>query len=296
MRQFLFVIIVLCTVNMLMAQNPDKIIFSHKYHIEEVEAECASCHELASNSLSITDNLLPEMATCYDCHDESDTKCGYCHTNIDEPGMVPRYASFNSKFPHKTHTTDGTNCLSCHEGIPLKKVVGTFHLPSSVSCASCHEPADYKDEKVKCLTCHNKDMNFLPSDHAVNWPKDHGVMDQLGDNTCSHCHQTSYCQSCHEGDNLDRKVHPLNFKSTHGRMAKGNKENCLTCHQEQMFCLDCHQTQMVMPKNHSYVNWSNRVTGNGGRHAKEAKFDFDNCQSCHNDAYSDNVCITCHGN
>ncbi len=279
-----------------LAQPADKIIFSHQFHLSEADAECSSCHGKATESQAVSDNLLPEMQTCYDCHDEDDTECSQCHSNPDEAGLAPRNKKLAAKFTHKVHLSEKIACLDCHQGIAAKTETGTFHRPGSEKCTSCHGEIDFKEEQAKCLTCHEKGMDFIPSSHVVNWPKDHGLNQQFGNGNCSHCHQVSYCQNCHEGDNLDHEVHPLNFRLTHGNSAKANKQNCMTCHEEQMFCLDCHQTQMVMPKNHSYVNWSNRIPGNGGRHAKQAKFDFDNCMSCHNDAFTDNVCVTCHGN
>jgi hypothetical protein len=98
---------------------------------------------------------------------------------------------------------------------------------------------------------------------------------------------------CHEGDNLDRQAHPLNYRNNHGIDARANKENCITCHRDLSFCNDCHQMEMVMPNNHSYAGWSNRT--NGGLHARAAQMDFDYCQTCHSDLSGDVVCITCHG-
>lgn len=293
---YTFTLLFCCIVAQGLAQAPDKIIFSHEFHISEADVECSSCHENVTTSKKTSDNLLPEMETCYNCHDEDDTPCSQCHTNPDEADVAPRNRAFKAQFSHEKHLAQNVPCLDCHTGMDKKTEVGTFHIPASATCTNCHGEADYKEEQIKCITCHSKDMDFTPASHVVNWSKDHGLNQQFGNSDCSHCHQNSYCQNCHQGDNLDREVHPLNFRLTHGNNAKANKQNCLTCHEEQLFCLDCHQTQMVMPKNHSYVNWSNRIPGNGGRHAKEAKFDFDSCMSCHNDAYTDNVCVVCHGN
>jgi len=275
---------------------PDKIIFSHKFHIEEVEAECKSCHEGALTSLQPLDNLQPEMETCYSCHDEEETDCGLCHTNPDEPDISKRYTNYKSNFPHQKHISDESNCLVCHSGIENQEEYGKSYVPGNDLCASCHESADYTEEKIKCLVCHEEKFRFVPADHRLNWKKDHGIKAQIASTSCNHCHQKHYCQTCHEGDNLDHIVHPLNFRYNHGLSARGNKENCLSCHQEQAFCMECHQIEMVMPKNHSYVNWSNRIPGNGGRHALEAKYDLDNCLSCHKDAFADVICATCHGN
>lgn len=289
-----FVLIILATC--LQAQQKDKIIFSHKLHVQDQEVECLDCHGKVTESVKSTDVLLPDMQTCYNCHDEDETPCSKCHTNPDDPGVAPRLKGFKSKFPHKMHVKeDGSNCLSCHKGVDQSTMVGALHLPKKEQCNTCHQGADVATNRIQCLTCHQANMNLTPVSHRVNWQKDHGVVEQAGTQVCTHCHQNNYCVTCHEGDNLDHKVHPLNFKYTHGIMAKGNKENCLTCHQEEAFCVDCHRSQNVMPKNHALPNWSNRIKGDGGEHAREAQIDFDTCLSCHNDAYADVVCVKCHG-
>ncbi len=273
----------------------DQIIFSHRLHVAEQEIGCLDCHQKAMESESQTDVLTPEMQTCYNCHDEDETPCATCHTNADESGIGQRLEGFKSRFPHKMHLNEeGTNCLLCHKGVESSAAAEGFHLPSREICNVCH-PADYGENKAQCLTCHEANMNFTPVTHRLNWVKDHGIVQQQDENSCSHCHKNSYCTNCHEGDNLDRKTHPLNYRFTHGLAAKGNKENCLTCHQEFAFCVDCHRRERVMPKNHSLPLWSNRIKGDGGEHAREAQIDFDTCMSCHNDAYADVVCITCHG-
>ncbi|MGD9897795.1 MAG: cytochrome c3 family protein [Calditrichaceae bacterium] len=286
-------IVMFCLTGFANAQAPDQIIFSHQLHAEDVGAACTDCHANASSSLSQTDNLLPAMETCNSCHDPDEVECAMCHTNTDEPGVAQRVVDYGSKFPHKTHVSGDKNCLTCHQGIDKKEKVGSSHIPDNQVCATCHENPDYSENKQACLSCHESDMKFVPETHRLNWKKDHGMMSQT--TSCNHCHQNSYCTTCHEGDNLNREVHPLNFRQTHGMQAKGNKDNCLTCHEEFSFCIDCHQTERVMPQNHAFANWSNTVPGNGGRHARVGRSDFDNCMSCHNDAYTDVVCVTCHG-
>lgn len=272
----------------------DELIFSHQYHAEEIGASCTDCHGAVGSSEKSAENLLPAMETCYDCHDEDETECTLCHTNSDNAEEEPRVVDFAAQFSHKIHIDAGEDCLACHEGIDKKNRVDEgYHLPSGMVCTDCHGSADFKEDEKQCLSCHGYDFAFKPADHTINWNKDHGVSWQIKSNSCSHCHSNNYCISCHQGDNLDRDIHPLNYRTTHGIEAKANKENCLTCHQEFQFCNDCHQIEMVMPKNHSYASWTNFT--NGGLHAKQAQYDFDYCQSCHSDANSDIVCIRCHG-
>lgn len=282
----------------IMAYSPKPdLIFSHKFHGEEAEALCTDCHETVLGSNMPSDNLLPAMETCYKCHDEEDTECSVCHVDPDAAREVRRIVSLKAKFAHAKHAQSDNDCLQCHEGVNLDETPeANLHIPSNQVCSDCHGMADYLEEQNLCLQCHDREFQFKPTDHTNMWQKNHGLVAQLNQSTCNHCHQISYCIECHEGDNLDRIVHPLNFRNSHGIQAKGNKDNCLTCHQEFAFCIDCHRNEMVMPKNHSYANWSNTIDGEGGRHAREALYDFDVCMSCHNDAYSDNICANpgCH--
>ena len=290
---FLFICILLIWTASGFAQQ-DQLIFSHKFHQEDAGASCVDCHSAVNNSQKVSDNLLPAMETCYTCHDEDDTDCDVCHTLPDEAAEVKRITEFAVNFAHKTHIDEGQECVTCHTGIVDKEnSTAGYHLPSGVVCTDCHGTSDFTDEKTQCMACHGKEFDFKPANHTVAWGKDHGISWEIESNSCSHCHSRSYCIDCHQGFNLDRVIHPLNYRNSHGIDAKANKQNCLTCHREFSFCNDCHQIEMVMPKNHSFASWSN--TTNGGMHAREAQYDFDYCQTCHSDANSDVVCVRCHG-
>lgn len=298
MKKYVLILAIFMFIGIIVANsqqsNQSNLIFSHRFHAQEVEASCTDCHETVLESNAASDNLLPAMQTCYNCHDEEDTACTYCHVNPDQAREVNRIVSFKAKFPHSKHAESDSDCLKCHEGISLDETAeGALHIPSNQICSDCHGTADYVEQQDLCLQCHERDFRFKPEDHTKMWQKNHGLVSQIEASSCKHCHQNNYCIQCHEGDNLNRLAHPLNFRNNHGIQAKGNKDNCLSCHQEFAFCIECHKTEMVMPKNHSYANWSN--TKEGGRHAREALYDFDSCLSCHNDAYSDNICLRCHG-
>ena len=223
-----------------------------------------------------------------------DTECNYCHTNPDMAEEETRITGFVAKFSHKTHIGGGAECVTCHQGIEEKeKPAEGYHIPVGSICTDCHGTSDYVEYKEQCITCHGGEFTFKPANHTVYWNKDHGISWQMETNSCDHCHSKMYCVNCHQGDNLDREIHSLNYRTTHGIDARANKENCVTCHQELSFCNDCHSIEMVMPRNHSYVGWSSGP--GGGLHAREAQYDFDYCQTCHSDANSDVVCVRCHG-
>ena len=73
---------------LLFAQDVE-LIFSHKYHAEEVEAECTDCHNAGESALA-ADNLLPNMETCYNCHDE-DAECTVCHKDPQRDRIPENY-------------------------------------------------------------------------------------------------------------------------------------------------------------------------------------------------------------
>jgi len=290
MKKVIFIVITLAavlTLSYLLFAQKLELIFSHKYHAEEVEAACADCHNVAESTVA-TDNLLPNMDGCYTCHDK-DEECTKCHQDPDNAIVYPRITNYIAKFSHKQHSGDLFNCDMCHAKVAASENIFDKHLPKMGTCTECHSTMSQDDY---CYICHAKGEDLKPADHQLNWTQEHGMTAQTARDECSSCHQEKMCLECHQGDNLDQKVHPLNYVNNHGMYAKGNKENCLTCHEEMAFCMDCHRQRMVMPKNHAMANWSNTSTGGG--HARAAKMDFDTCLSCHSDAAGDPVCIVCH--
>lgn len=253
--------------------------FSHQLHGEDgAGSVCADCHDGATSSDSAADNLLPTAAVCEGCHDLSD---------IGDVSTLLPVESVVSKFPHDIHATDD-NCLVCHEGVDQKDAVTEkSHLPGQSECATCHASADFVEAPETCESCHSADMNFVPTTHIGDWSKSHGLAGAMDADACSHCHQSSYCENCHEGDNLDGETHPFNYVYTHGLRARANKDNCTTCHVDNAYCVECHQASLVTPLNHM-GNW-----GSGEVHGKRAKYDLDYCQICHNAEFSSYGC-DCH--
>ena len=290
MKKIIFLIIVLSTAlimsYLLFAQDLE-LIFSHKYHAEEVEAACTDCHKADESALP-ADNLLPDMDGCYTCHDEEE-ECTKCHQDPDNAIVYPRITDYIAKFSHKQHSGDKFSCETCHKNVSHSENIMDKHLPKMGKCVECHTTLSQDDY---CFICHKQEENLKPADHTLVWAKEHGIAAQTERDECGLCHHQNMCLDCHMNDNLDHNIHPLNYVNNHGLYAKGNKDNCLTCHEEMAFCMDCHRQRMVMPRNHAVANWSNTTTG--GAHARAAKLDLDSCISCHSDAAGDPVCIQCH--
>jgi len=265
-----------------------ELIFSHKLHTEEVEAECSACHAAADTSTQAAENLLPDMETCYQCHDE-DAECSMCHKDPDNAIAYPRIIDYIDFFPHEKHLANNIECITCHTGVEKSEDIFAKHLPSMQNCVSCHKDIEAVDY---CYACHSKQKDLEPIDHKTNWVAVHGLNSYTDEENCKMCHTETQCLDCHQGDNLDRQVHPLNFVNNHAIEAKSNNDKCYTCHEEEAFCQDCHREQFVLPRNHSFVGWSNKTTG--GKHKMAAQMDLDNCLSCHSDAEGDPVCADCH--
>lgn len=266
-----------------------ELIFSHKYHISEIETSCADCHAPAKDSKLSTDNLLPDMETCFTCHD-SEGECTLCHKDPDNAVAYPRIEKYIAYFPHALHLQKEQNCEACHPDVAKSENIFDKHLPAMAACTQCH--TDLADENY-CGQCHASSENLRPTDHKNSlWLTQHGPTSYCESNNCQACHTNRYCLECHQGDNLDRKVHKFNFINNHGLQAKANKMTCLTCHEEQSSCNDCHRQRMVMPRSHAAASWA--IPGTGGLHARKAKFDLDSCISCHSDVNGNPVCIMCH--
>jgi len=259
------------------------LIFSHKFHAEEADADCEACHGKATESVNANDDLLPEMETCYDCHDE-EMECTSCHKNGEEPVLLPRINNYVAHFSHKAHIDRKTECITCHEGITKKDVVTAgMHLPTMKNCMQCHKVPQSTEG---CYLCHDKNETIVPANHMENWKRSHGAYAETRNEDCNTCHQQNYCIDCHQGDNLMNQSHPPDFILSHSGSYLARETSCFKCHQNINYCIECHTTiNYILPISHSNPNWATQ-------HAVEARIDYDRCTVCH--ASGDDVCLQCH--
>lgn len=263
--------------------------FSHQLHVVEQELECVDCHEGVEISVKGTDDLLPAMSVCIDCHEGDEIK-------LDNPEGLPRIDRYNEKFSHKQHAEAGEDCMSCHADVVQKELVDAYTLPTMSSCMDCHEN---RAVTIECASCHQPFENLRPMSHRDDFTHHHGQLarsdarQMSADMSCATCHKNDFCQECHEGDNITRVVHPLNYEFTHAIEAQGKEKDCATCHTERQFCFDCHRDNQVLPHNHT-VGWVNNFPNDGGRHKVEAMNDLEACLSCHENNAQE-ICQSCHG-
>jgi hypothetical protein len=266
-------------------EKPDRIRAAHPVHAAAGIA-CETCHP-AGTSQAGTDNLLPEMDTCAECHDIADeTTCSQCHANPQAAAAAPRVTTMVQKFSHAKHLGQGTDCAACH-GAAAKSEP---QLPEKALCRRCHETAS---GRADCALCHAENEALRPATHTDQWLALHATEARVDESRCLVCHTQTDCQECHAGDNVRPRVHPLNFAYDHALAARSGEATCSACHEDAQFCQGCHLANYVMPENHSRADW---VAGPlGGRHAEEAGFDLESCVACHDGGQASPVCARCHG-
>ncbi len=270
--------------------------FSHKLHVVTQEIECETCHSSVNESVAGTDDLLPDMETCADCHDvEDEETCSTCHKTPGEIEALPRIQAYSPKFSHKRHLSSGITCITCHQSITKDTTGQLVDLPLMKQCVSCHQQ---KIVSASCQTCHQPGDNLKPKSHGQGFIHEHALLatttmqDPTTQLNCTSCHSDNYCQDCHEGDNLTRRTHPLNYEYTHSFDARANERECLSCHEDRSFCADCHQENNVLPHSHT-AGWA--IPEVGGRHKEEAQGNLDYCMTCH-EQNADRICTVCHKN
>lgn len=260
--------------------------FSHKVHVVDNEVECITCHAQAEESESGKDDMLPSKAICNDCHEADE---------VGNPEMLPRVDDYSAMFSHKQHLSSGLECETCHVSVAKAETAEEYVLPDMLDCMSCHTTKAVSNE---CSTCHLPSESLLPVSHTPNFKHNHGdlaraqVKDISADMSCTTCHTQNFCQNCHEGDNLDRLTHPLNYETTHALEAQSRQKECSVCHMDRSFCIECHSERQVMPHNHT-AGWVNNLRSDGGRHSSEALNDIESCIACH-EQNAAQTCQPCH--
>ncbi|MFH1863281.1 MAG: hypothetical protein ABH878_10780, partial [bacterium] len=205
----------------------------HFLHVSEQGLACADCH---ARSTAI------EQETCPTCHDAVDfdellaTFRGTM-TTASAPQRLPELIMHHEKHPVEVA------CQQCHHRFETIGAVPIRENLSMQDCMICHSD---RNGPLKCAVCHGTDSPEPPLNHHADFRKNHGIAAASNQQDCALCHQEAYCQDCHEGINLQGRIHPLNFEQTHFLEALGQTQDCLVCHETRQFCVDCHRQRMVL--------------------------------------------------
>ncbi len=214
---------------------------SHAAHIERTKENCAACHKSLPDPLR--KNISPPtMASCLECHEHQveyrDGRCGGCHLDLKRYPLVPiSLFSHQGDFVHEhgraaRSAPDG--CAQCHEQ--------TF-------CADCH--AKTVATRIEVKLPERVDADFI---HRADYVGRHAVEARADSALCSRCHGTSFCDSCHQAQNLTpfgsspRDPHPPGWSfpgsaNFHGPEARRDIASCASCHDQgaRSICVDCHR-------------------------------------------------------
>lgn len=216
--------------------------FDHAGHLDYLDGgDCLTCH------LADADSIVPEQKVCLECHDDSDLE------GLEFPGLI----------------THGISWSLNHRQAAKSK---------SIDCSSCHQQSD-------CLQCHtagfademgafgNSMLNVHRSDFSVSHPLAARTNPQL----CSSCHETDFCNDCHNEFNRNqlagashrRSFSDLTVVPTGPAHEQFDDSQCQSCHRDS-----------VLPRH----EWTRS-------HAREARKNLVTCQACHPEGQT---CLKCH--
>ena len=288
--------------------------FSHRMHLNKGKMEDAaghhvSCTDCHTRDATTRDPVLPGHAQCVVCHAKIEslpmTKCGGCHLqrNVEiKRGRI--FITGDLTFHHATHEVDKTGapvaCTTCHSDVDRSSSREDMAVPAMERCAQCHEDSRRSPERVRmenCKTCHaaiasgvapldHQVTGALPSDHTIEFRRDHDREASAPNANCRFCHQElsgkkeDSCFQCH---NVMRpRDHVMAFRDDHGREAEADGKRCATCHAPET-CAACHS---IPPPSHTPL-----AQFRLGGHAAQARFGLTACLTCHT---YEQTCSQCH--
>jgi len=284
-----------------MIQKKSKLLFSHKFHIDEENLECMECHkgfeEIDYSFQSSQAN--PPMMQCYSCHNDNSVAtnaCEACH--ISTVDLLPdnhKTASFfkNHKF---TAMAANADCAMCHDNVFCEDCHVSTNVITETNLAdnfyTPYSPHTYIDNEKKQV------INRV---HDLNYRFLHGIDAKGKTMECQTCHETeTFCAACHASNNEDFASSGIlpashlapNFVmigvgsggGEHSRLARRDIERCASCHDVQgadANCIMCHVDpdgiKGTNPKTHT-INFMSSTNGDWHNDAGSV------CYNCHTDA------------
>jgi hypothetical protein len=246
---------------------------NHAKHIDLVKEDCATCHTQLPEPFR-TAATVPRMSDCLGCHGHAEeyaqNQCAGCHPTLNRVALKPL-----SDFSHQG------NYVRRH---------GADARSSAQTCAQCHD-------QTFCSECHAKTVSNrievkFPEEvaaqfiHRGDFLGRHAIEASGNEASCRKCHGNTFCQSCHDSQNLTpvaanpRDPHPVGWTlpgsgDFHGEAARRDIASCQSCHDQgrRSNCVSCH-----------------RVGGLGGNpHPASWLAHHD-----HREIQSSGMCTTCH--
>jgi len=156
------------------------------------------------------------------------TECNSCHK---AEGVAPNHTADWGREHRLLASKGGHNCAQCHD---------------QSYCLDCHSGGGIDTS----LTKQNYRADFIPKSHRSDFINIHPIKALDNPQTCSRCHEASFCSDCHNRfpkGSLRIKSHlrsgnsqSFNWTSEHAAEARRNLQSCQTCHPEGDVCTSCH--------------------------------------------------------
>lgn len=241
-------------------KEKSELIFNHKFHIENQNMECESCHkgltEVDYSWQAVAAN--PPMENCYSCHNDkslASNACESCH--ISTANLYPqnhKVARFINTHKFSAQMV-GANCAMCHDN----NICEECHIATNV-ITEVNLRNDFYQPYYSSNFVDGSRQQAIRRVHELNYRFTHGFDAKGKTSECQSCHQVeNFCASCHAAENTDFAY------------------------------------SGIMPATHLKPNFFTLGVGTGGGlHATLAKRDIERCTSCHDVNGGDAVCITCH--
>ncbi|MEI7706224.1 MAG: cytochrome c3 family protein [Deltaproteobacteria bacterium] len=235
--------------------------FDHSAHLPRlkgVKDECLVCHSKIAEPGTFK-VLTPPMSVCTDCHNHKQDyavgRCTPCHRDLK---------AYEKPLQNYSHEAAW---LETH---------GKWAKASVNTCTACHD-------QTMCSQCHTATTRPMPPSvqfpekvtaefiHRGDWISRHAIEQQADPTSCTKCHGTGYCQSCHAFQNVapggsanSLRPHPQGWISIHGQAARQNILSCAACHNQgaQSICVACHSTGRVNPHPPGWKGTRAQIGGN----------------------------------
>jgi cytochrome c nitrite reductase small subunit len=271
---------------------------------------CNVCHEMRADVQAWKKSSHAEV-TCIACHSEGGTVKFLLHkaASLKEPylhftGNFEKPINAQGKYGREMSNEPCRRCHSLNRKITPSEGVIIDHLKheqEGITCVTCHnrvghpEMRGYLGEKLNKSDGGNQ-VSLRPGKEIEIPPETRPYQDRTRMRFCMQCHTgrkneaPKECKTCHPpgfelkpADHSDPAWLPSGeqlrtIRAAHGREAKTDIGNCVSCHQQKS-CNDCHQSPMPHPATWKKV------------HGKEGKAGVEKCIACHTQP---NFCQACH--
>lgn len=242
-----------------MVKTEAGVHFNHKFHMaDQKQKDCSSCHKGIYDVAYSFETPLPQMNSCYACHNNKTSASEYCEScHISTVNLLPanhKTASF--KKSHKVLAKSSkSDCAMCHDN----SFCEACHI-STTTITQTNSKTDFYAPYSTYNLIDGAKQQVINRVHELNYRFTHGIDAKGKVSGCKTCHNdATFCSECHDSKGGDFAI------------------------------------AGIVPANHKKPNFVTIGVGTGGgEHSIQAKRDIEKCSSCHDVQGGDANCVMCH--